>query len=69
MREIDNEARTSKKSEMKRKFNRNQKRITPLDIQLTSLIFLVRLTAENFIRKIWSILKEDTYLSKVAILQ
>ena len=51
-REIDNEARTSKKSEMKRKFNRNQKRITPLDIQLTSLIFLVRLTAENFIRKI-----------------
>ena len=37
---------------MKRKFNRNQKRITPLDIQLTSLIFLVRLTAENFIRKI-----------------
>ena len=26
--EIDNEARISKKSEMKRKFNRNQKRIT-----------------------------------------
>ena len=26
-REIDNEARTSKKAEMKRKFNRNQKRI------------------------------------------
>ena len=51
-REIDNEARISKKAEMKRKFNRNQKRITPLDIQLTSLIFLVRLTAENFIRKI-----------------
>ena len=28
-RKIDNEARTSKKAEMKRKFNRNQKRITP----------------------------------------
>ena len=27
-REIDNGARTSKKVEMKRKFNRNQKRIT-----------------------------------------
>ena len=28
-RQIDNEARISKKAEMKRKFNRNQKRITP----------------------------------------
>ena len=28
-REIDNEARISKKAEMKRKFNRNQKRIIP----------------------------------------
>ena len=28
-REIDNEARISKEAEMKRKFNRNQKRITP----------------------------------------
>ena len=28
-REIDNEARISKKSKMKRKFNRKQKRITP----------------------------------------
>ena len=28
MREIDNEARISKKAEMKRKFNRNQKQIT-----------------------------------------
>ena len=27
-REIDNEARISKKAKMKRKFNRNQKRIT-----------------------------------------
>ena len=26
---IDNEARISKKAEMKRKFNKNQKRITP----------------------------------------
>ena len=29
MREVDKEARISKKAEMKRKFNRNQKRITP----------------------------------------
>ena len=29
MQEIDNEARISKKAEMKKKFNRNQKRITP----------------------------------------
>ena len=28
-RETDNEARISKKAEMKRKFNRNQKHITP----------------------------------------
>ena len=28
-REINNEARISKEAEMKRKFNRNQKRITP----------------------------------------
>ena len=28
-REIDNEARISKKTKMKRKFNRNQKSITP----------------------------------------
>ena len=40
-REIDNEARISKKAEMKRKFNRNQKGITLWDIQLSSLIFLV----------------------------
>ena len=42
-REIDNEAIISKEAEMKRKFNRNQKRITPRDIQLSSLIFLVKL--------------------------
>ena len=29
MRGIDNEARISKEAEMKRKFNRNQKRMTP----------------------------------------
>ena len=39
--EIDNEGRISKEAEMKRKFNRYQKRITPLDIQLSSLTFLV----------------------------
>ena len=38
--EIDIEARMSKEAKMKRKFNRNQKRITPQDIQLSSLIFL-----------------------------
>ena len=42
-REIDNEARISKKAEMKRKFNRNQKRITPRDIQLICLTSLVKL--------------------------
>ena len=40
-REIDNEARISKKAEMKRKPNRNQKRITLRGIQLSSLTFLV----------------------------
>ena len=37
-REIANEARISKKGEMKRKFNRNQKRITLRDIPLSSNI-------------------------------
>ena len=41
-REIDKEARISKKAEMKRKFNGNQKRIILRDIQQSSLIFLVR---------------------------
>ena len=36
---IDNEARISKKAEMKIKFNINQKRIPLWDIQLSSLIF------------------------------
>ena len=40
-RKIDNEARISKKAEIKRKFNRNQKRITLLDIQLSSLTSLL----------------------------
>ena len=39
-REIDNKARISKKAEMKRKFNRNQKRITLWDIQLSYLTSL-----------------------------
>ena len=43
MREIDNKARVSKKDKMKRKFNRNQQRITLSGIQLSSLIFLVLL--------------------------
>ena len=46
-REIDNEARISKKAGMKRTFNRNQKRITLWDIQLSSLIVLV--LPSNFI--------------------
>ena len=49
-REIDNEARISKKVEMKRKFNKNQKRITPLDIQLSSLISLIKDT-NDFLNK------------------
>ena len=40
-REIDNEVRISKKAEMKRNFDRNQKRITLLDIQLSSLTSMV----------------------------
>ena len=40
-RKIDNEVRISKKAEMKRNFNRNQKRITLLDIQLSSLTSMV----------------------------
>ena len=40
--EIDNEARISKNAKIKRKFNRNQKRITLWDIQLRSLTSLVK---------------------------
>ena len=39
--EIDNEARISKKAGMKRKFNRNQKHITPQDIRLSCLTSLI----------------------------
>ena len=42
-REINNEARISKKAEMKKKFNRNQKRITLWDIQLSSITSLSEL--------------------------
>ena len=41
-REIDNEARISKKAEIKRKFSGNQKRITLWDIQLSSLILMIK---------------------------
>ena len=37
-REINNEARISKKAKMKRKFNRNQKRISLWDIQLFNIL-------------------------------
>ena len=40
-RENDNEIRILKKAELKRKFNRNQKQITLLDIQLSSLTSLI----------------------------
>ena len=40
-RENDNEIKILKKAEMKRKFNRNQKQITLLDIQLSSLTSLI----------------------------
>ena len=55
--EIDNEARISKKAEMKRKFNINQKHITLWDAQLTCLTSLEAATGgvlwkklENFAR-------------------
>ena len=41
MREIDNEARISEKAEIEKKFNRNQKRITLSDIQLSCLTSLM----------------------------
>ena len=40
-REIDNEARRSKKARMKRKFNVNQKHITSRDIRLSCLTSLI----------------------------
>ena len=45
---IDSEARIWKEAEMKRNSNKNQKRVTPWDIQLCSLTFLSVLnTATN----------------------
>ena len=41
-REIDSKARISRKTEIKRTFNRNQKRITPCDIQVSYLTSLIR---------------------------
>ena len=43
-REIDNEARISKKAQMKRKFNRNLKQIILWDIHLSSLTSLIQNT-------------------------
>ena len=40
MREIDNKARISNQPEVKRELKRNQKRLYPWDIQLSSLQFL-----------------------------
>ena len=47
-REIDNEARISKKAEIKRKFNRNQKRITSRNIQLSCLTSLLLRKSDFF---------------------
>ena len=58
-REIYNEARISKKTEMKIKFNRNQKHITPSDTQLCSLTSL--LCSESYIIAtgcIWKLWKQ-----------
>ena len=72
-REIDNEVRISKKAEMKRKFNRNQKCITPWDIQLSSLtssmwVIIFWLNPECVIEKIKSLkvklIKHKTYHEK-----
>ena len=41
MQEIDNRSRISEEVEMKRKFNRNQRCIILLDIELSSLTFLM----------------------------
>ena len=51
-REIDNEARISKKDEMKRNVNRNQRRITPWDNHVSSLkSVLVNSYADNYFHK------------------
>ena len=56
--ETDNEARRSKKAEMKRKFKRNQKRITLWDIQLSSLTYLPNLLL-NWFR--WLLPQNENY--------
>ena len=48
-REIDKEARISKKAKMKRKFNGNQKQIALWDIQLSSLTTLYKLYISIFL--------------------
>ena len=76
-REIDNEARISRKAEMKRKFNRNQKWITHCDIQLSSLTSLLTSTpiteqlhsstSSDFFHKTYSLRKRNKaveYLAK-----
>ena len=52
-REIDNEARISKKTEMKRKLNRNQKGITLRDIQLSSLTSLIQHTLPFYMKIVY----------------
>ena len=67
--EIDNEARISKKAEMKRKFNRNQKCITPWDIQLSFITFL-EISIVNHTNQIKNIdHKENKAASKVKHLE
>ena len=65
-REIDNEARISMKAEMKRKFNRNQMRITPWDIQLSSItsLLLHRQRPINIVQKNCALCAEK-YFPKV----
>ena len=46
-RETDNEARISKKAVVKRKFNRNEKRITVRDIQLSSSTSFIKAIARR----------------------
>ena len=59
-REIDKVHRISKEAETKRKFNRNQKRIYPWDIQLTSLIFLLWASC-NFLEQLFLESSENSY--------
>ena len=69
MQEIDKEVRISKKVEMKRKFNKNQKRITPWDFQLSSLTSLDKHIG-NHINQIINIdHKENKAVSKVKLLE